>query len=437
MKNAELRHRQTPTQPVPRQSKGATTESPHSQPLAQLQTADKNSLQAGKLNRLAAMADAASTAVAQRKLAGMIDNSPHVAAQRKVVNAIQPDAPAMPNRTGLPDNLKSGIESLSGISMESVRVHYNSTQPAQLNALAYARGNEIHVAPGQEKHLPHEAWHLVQQAQGRVTPTLQAKGGVPVNDDQGLEREADAMGRKAADIGRTNLGDKAKNKGEVAQRPGSQAAQLTKHGQKIEFTFNSPSALIKPVFSKGNTVFGATKFEYDVTFTVDEQGTPGQENYRIGEFRQYYKGGLRVFGAKFDWKDDWVEDTLGGNDHYGYRNANTHASEYIVNEGAGDKLEMWDKPEVNPINKPDEIAYDQWFKGEVVAVDRPGGQVKEVLETREWHLKGVGTRDEKDKTYDVYYSQLNQRREKSSNKSKRKRKEEAGKYDKPTPMPSG
>ena len=101
------------------------------------------------------------------------------------------------NETGLPDGLKSGIESLSGISLDDVRVHYGSAQPGQLNALAYAQGSEIHLAPGQEQHLPHEAWHVVQQAQGRVQPTTQLQGGVPVNDDQGLEQEADLMGAKA------------------------------------------------------------------------------------------------------------------------------------------------------------------------------------------------------------------------------------------------
>lgn len=102
-----------------------------------------------------------------------------------------------PNNTGLPDNLKSGIESLSGMSMDHVRVHYNSEKPAQLQAHAYAQGSEIHVAPGQEQHLPHEAWHVVQQAQGRVKPTAQMKGDVQVNDDIGLEAEADLMGGKA------------------------------------------------------------------------------------------------------------------------------------------------------------------------------------------------------------------------------------------------
>ena len=102
-----------------------------------------------------------------------------------------------PNDTGLPDNLKEGVENLSGYSMDDVKVHYNSDKPAQLQALAYAQGTDIHVGPGQEKHLPHEAWHVVQQKQGRVRPTLQMKGGVAVNDDKGLEGEADLMGVKA------------------------------------------------------------------------------------------------------------------------------------------------------------------------------------------------------------------------------------------------
>ncbi|MFA5329576.1 MAG: DUF4157 domain-containing protein [Prolixibacteraceae bacterium] len=104
------------------------------------------------------------------------------------------------NNTGLPDNLKSGIENLSGISINDVKVHYNSDKPEQLNAHAYAQGTDIHVASGQEKHLPHEAWHVVQQKQGRVKPTMQMKGKVNVNDDAGLEKEADVMGVKALQL---------------------------------------------------------------------------------------------------------------------------------------------------------------------------------------------------------------------------------------------
>ncbi|AMO94724.1 zinc finger, C2H2 type family protein [Collimonas fungivorans] len=115
-------------------------------------------------------------------------------AEKDAAGAALPRQPLLiPNHTGLPDSLKSGIEDLSGLSFDNVKVHYNSPQPAQLNALAYTRGTEIHVAPGQERHLPHEAWHVVQQAQGRVAPTT-AVDGVALNDEPSLEHEADQLG---------------------------------------------------------------------------------------------------------------------------------------------------------------------------------------------------------------------------------------------------
>ncbi len=101
------------------------------------------------------------------------------------------------NNTGMPDNLKAGVESLSGIDMNDVGVHYNSDKPAEVGALAYTKGTDIHVAPGQERHLSHEAWHVVQQMKERVKPTMQMKDGIMVNNDEGLEHEADVMGAKA------------------------------------------------------------------------------------------------------------------------------------------------------------------------------------------------------------------------------------------------
>ena len=100
--------------------------------------------------------------------------------------------------SGLPDALKAGVEALSGISMDNVRVHHNALQPEQLQAHAFAQGSDIHLATTQDGHASHEAWHVVQQAQGRVKRTLQTGGGAVVNDDKSLEREADALGTEAA-----------------------------------------------------------------------------------------------------------------------------------------------------------------------------------------------------------------------------------------------
>ena len=188
--------------------------------------------------QLSTITDNRSTAIAQRKLIDSLSTSPRgqrVAQLQAIIGAKAPvqraedeevqmkaapiqraedeevqrkAAPVQKkeNNTGLPDNLKSGVENLSGVSMNDVQVHRNSDQPAQMQAHAFAQGTDIHVASGQEQHLPHEAWHVVQQKQGRVKPTTQMKGQIPVNDDKGLEHEADVMGAKTLSVGNSDQG---------------------------------------------------------------------------------------------------------------------------------------------------------------------------------------------------------------------------------------
>ncbi len=84
--------------------------------------------------------------------------------------------------------------------MDDVGVSYGSPHPAQLGARAFARGTEIHLAPGAEGELAHEAWHVVQQKRGAVRPTF-AVGGEAANADRALEREADVMGAQAERAG--------------------------------------------------------------------------------------------------------------------------------------------------------------------------------------------------------------------------------------------
>jgi hypothetical protein len=123
------------------------------------------------------------------------------------------------NKTGIPDGLKAGMESVSGMSLNDVTVHRNSDKPAQLQAHAYAQGTDVHLAPGQEKHLPHELGHVVQQKQGRVAPTVQLKGEVPVNDSPSLEKEADSLGAKAKSLGMTSEAGVAQLKGMEEEEP--------------------------------------------------------------------------------------------------------------------------------------------------------------------------------------------------------------------------
>ena len=208
--------------------------------------------------------DNRASAIAQGKISDMIARSPRSAAQRKQVQVIEGDTAQRKaadeeelekagtaqlavkpeeeyplqgkfgsvqkaNSTGLPDNLKSGVESMSGLSMDDVKVHYNSSMPAQLHAHAYAQGTEIHLAPGQEQYLPHEAWHVVQQKQGRVRATTQAKG-IDVNDDPGLELEATTMGERAMQFKATGTSPLLS----TTFMPGRQPMQLARYIKSIQ-----------------------------------------------------------------------------------------------------------------------------------------------------------------------------------------------------------
>ncbi|WP_409341918.1 DUF4157 domain-containing protein [Paenibacillus sp. MBLB4367] len=105
---------------------------------------------------------------------------------------------------GMPEQIRTKMESAMGADFSDVRIHEGS-EASNIGALAYTRGSNVHFAPGKydpfsqpgQELLGHELAHVVQQRQGRVKPTTQVSG-VPVNDDRGLEQEADDMGRKAA-----------------------------------------------------------------------------------------------------------------------------------------------------------------------------------------------------------------------------------------------
>ncbi|NHN24080.1 DUF4157 domain-containing protein [Flavobacterium jejuense] len=170
--------------------------------------------------------------------AQLVDNRESTTIQRKLQDSMSAATEnttnpiQRKNNTGLPDNLKTGIENLSGYSMDDVKVHYNSSKPAQLQAHAYAQGTDIHLASGQEKHLPHEAWHVVQQKQGRVKPTKQLKSKVNINDDTGLEREADVMGDRVASAVFQSFHNKSVSTGGSAKPSSSFIVQRKEQGKK-------------------------------------------------------------------------------------------------------------------------------------------------------------------------------------------------------------
>jgi hypothetical protein len=172
--------------------------------LSRLQQLADASPQAAQLRRLQALADASPQAAQLRRLQALVDASPQVAQLQRLqaladaaAGVPSPTAAveaAPPNHTGLPDGLKAGVESLSGLSMDHVRVHYNSAQPAQLNALAYTQGSDIHLAPGQEQHLPLETSHVGGQRIGLINYTIHMNEINDANAIPDLEKRADKQG---------------------------------------------------------------------------------------------------------------------------------------------------------------------------------------------------------------------------------------------------
>ncbi|WP_216651710.1 DUF4157 domain-containing protein [Paenibacillus sp. NEAU-GSW1] len=172
------------------------------------------------------------------KAVGQLLQSSDPAAQSKSVQPVQKKE----NKTGLPDSLKSGLEQQSGIDLSDVKVHYNSKEPSKVQALAFAQGNDIHIGPGQERHLPHEGWHVVQQKQGRVQPKLQMKNGMLLNNNDGLEREADSMGQAALRMGET-MQRHPLDAQQAASAPNSPQARSTAQmvvQRKVIIKFNEP-----------------------------------------------------------------------------------------------------------------------------------------------------------------------------------------------------
>lgn len=208
-------------------------------------------------------------AVSMREFQSQVDGSEEMQDlskyQDKIGDKTSGDSPVeKPNKTGIPDELKTSIEQLSGFSLDDVKVHYNSDKPALLEAHAYAEGNDIYVAPGQEKHLAHEVWHVIQQKGGKVQATVQLKGEVPVNDDKGLEKEADVMGDKAIQLKGKDTGEEKElaqgnTTGDTVQRLKWSEREVGKK-QKIELTESQvPDGVESTKETKDRNVFAGSK----------------------------------------------------------------------------------------------------------------------------------------------------------------------------------
>jgi hypothetical protein len=129
--------------------------------------------------------------------------------QRRVRNA-QPEVASdssagAADAAAMPGSLRAAMEGALGADFSDVRIRTASARASELNAAAFTQGIEIHMAPGHwAPHTPsgrqllgHELGHVLQQRAGRVRTTAYL-ASTPLNDDPGLEREADAIGARAS-----------------------------------------------------------------------------------------------------------------------------------------------------------------------------------------------------------------------------------------------
>jgi hypothetical protein len=93
----------------------------------------------------------------------------------------------------------------------------------QKKAANSALSNNTQVVLGQERYVPHEAWHVVQQKQGRVKPMIQM-AGIAANDSGDLETYANMMADRAF-AGRVGLAQGKINPRPLQLKPFHQVVQ--------------------------------------------------------------------------------------------------------------------------------------------------------------------------------------------------------------------
>jgi len=129
----------------------------------------------------------------------IIQKAPHQGADSAKAQPFKANA-------GLPTGLQRNMETALGQDFSGVRIQRDSAEAANMGALAFTKGDNVHFAPGQfnpgttsgQNLIGHEFTHVAQQRNGVVQPTRMLGKGLAANVDKGLEAEADAFGKMAA-----------------------------------------------------------------------------------------------------------------------------------------------------------------------------------------------------------------------------------------------
>lgn len=118
-----------------------------------------------------------------------------------VSDAFQPAAQLQNESVnGISHSENNAVKELSGGKVDlhesGAKVETTSSSDSRLKSVgARSMAVQGQAIVGDSRDRGHEIWHLAQQEMGQVQPTTEING-TPVNDDKGLENDADVKGAK-------------------------------------------------------------------------------------------------------------------------------------------------------------------------------------------------------------------------------------------------
>jgi hypothetical protein len=221
-----------------------------------------------------------------RKLAGAMDESPRVVAQRKLAEALD-NSPRVIAQRKLAEAMNSGRRIAREQGPPQSQFAPTALQPVQLSALADAQGTDIHVAPVQEEHLPHEARHAVRQAQGKLPL---AQNHQPIQRVKKRKKQRPSIKERQAQSQR----DK---KAHISRIQDADDIAWTKSVAATQSLIPVGYQPVKMGRDLGEGMDANTSFRgKNINVTYDRQSASSKRNERIGQLASTFTHELAVHG---------------------------------------------------------------------------------------------------------------------------------------------
>lgn len=248
-------------------------------------------------------------------------------------------------------DIMSQMGQAMGADFSGVKVNANSNKATEMGALAYTQGEELHFAPGQynpgsqagKELIGHELSHVKQQREGRVQANTSINGQ-PVNNNAGLEKEADDLGKKAANFSGAPVAQAKSEK--KASKSTAQAKVIQQANNPISSVISYIQGEMVRNFASAEVAEIKTNLRNSVLFAA----IPGMGPYYMYKAYKKWYDMVRT-GGPWDhksvlrstygnWTDDAATSTsyfydIWSNVHYGFIGKECGFDEWTLLAGAG------------------------------------------------------------------------------------------------------